>query len=170
MVMKRQSFYSANQFTPQVQGEVDWLIGLDDIPAGSRLERTWVDVRFNQFGTGTLPPEFTNVTGPILWGVCLFDDSHASPGTSADDNTADWLWREMVAWDAPAVGPDTLTPEHTWVRASTGATGLRDSKGRRDRDFSNCYVHFCWNTPGLFGNSPIGVLYEVFIHQLWQTF
>lgn len=169
MAKKRLSAWEANQFTAQVSGEVDFLVPDSDFPDGSTLNRTWVDVRFNQFGVGTVPPEFVNQTGPILWGVTLTNDSTGSPGIHAEDDSFDWLWREMVSWGPPVATVPDLSADPQWVRASQSPSGWRSSKGQRKRDSSTTHLHFCFNVPTVFGSTPQGVYYEFFVHTLWTV-
>lgn len=169
MPKARQNFVIGNQFTPVISFEEDVLVPNTSIPPNSTLNRTWIDVRFNQFGTGTLPPEFLNKTGPVIWGLCLIDDSTGSPGVHAEDDSVDWLWREMVAWGPSVATVPDLSSTPQWMRASQSATGLRDGHGQRTRGSSNTFFHFCINLPTVFGNAPDGVLFEVFVHSLWTT-
>jgi hypothetical protein len=169
LAKKRLSLYSGDQFSALTSVEVDWLIPLDTFPVGSTLNRTWIDVRFNQFGTGTLPPEFLNMCGPWIWGLCYTDDTTGSPGIHAEDDSVDWLWREMVVWGPPVVSPDDSGGDHQWVRASQGAGGLRDGKGQRTIRLPDSHLHWCLNLPSLFSNPPYGLYYELFVHTLWTV-
>lgn len=169
MPKRRLSFTSANQFTPTTSGEVDILVPLTPFQDGATLNRTWIDVRWNQFGTGTVPPEFVNETGPLIWGLTLTNDTTGSPGIHAEDDSFDWLWREMVAYGPPVATVPDLSADTQWVRASMSPSGWRSSKGQRKRDSSTTHLHFCWNIPTVFGSPPAGHLYELFVHTLWTT-
>lgn len=167
MPMVRAGFVSANQFTASTELAVDWEINTARIPVGSTLTRTWIDVRFNQRDVGTEPPEFRNSTGPHIWGLCFFDDASDDPGVNAEDDSIDWLWREMVVWGPPTLSPNTLTGDPQWVRAAGGTPGLRDSKGMRTMRQAPAFMHWCHNLPTVFGDTPIGLYYEIFVHTLW---
>lgn len=165
---KRFSCWSANQFTPEENHEQDFLLGTG-FPIGSKLLRTWIDVRFNQFGVGTLPPEFVNMTGPWVWGVCMLDESSGTPGILATDDDFDWVWREMITFGPSTVAPDDTGGDHLWSRCTIGQPGMRSSKGERVLRHPNNMVHFCWNLADTFGSTPYGLFYEVFIHQLYDV-
>lgn len=169
MPLVRASFVSANQFTATTQDEVNWAINTALIPVGSTLKRTWIDVRFNQRDAGSEPPEFRNTTGPHIWGLCFFDDAADDPGTLAEDDSIDWLWREMVVWGPPVQSPNAITGASQWVRAASPPPGLRDSRGQRLIRQAPCYMHWCHNVPTQFGDTPLGLYYEIFVHTLWDT-
>jgi hypothetical protein len=166
-VYKRAGWVEGNQFSPSNDLSIDLPINTSFIPIGSTLVRTWIDVRFNQFGIGTEPPEIINQTGPWIWGVCYIDDSHTSPAQHAEDDTIDWLWREMVVWQAPVQSPNAITGDSQWIRASSPPPGLRDSKGQRILGDTHPALHFALNRPLVTSDPPPGLLFEIFVHALF---
>lgn len=169
MATQRQSWVHGNQFTASSSTSVDFEVNTANIPVGSTLERTWVDVRFNRIGQGTEPEELLNHCGPFIWGLCFFDDAADDPGDLAEDDGIDWLWREMIAFGPPIPNPNAITGDPQWVQASQSPTGWRNSKGRRLIRQAPCFLHWCFNIPNLFSSAPIGLHWEVFVHTLWTV-
>ena len=169
MTFKRQSWVEGNQFSPSVNISIDMPINAGVIPLGSTLVRTWIDVRFNQYGVGSEPPELSNRCGPYIWGVCYVDDSTTNPIEHAEDDNVDWLWREMVVWDAPVQSPNAITGDPQWIRVSSPLPGWRNSKGQRLELDHHPAMHFAMNVPTTFSDTPLGVLFELFVHTLWKV-
>lgn len=165
----RQSWVAGNQFTPETNSATDFEVNSFLIPVGSTLNRTWVDVRFNQFGTNDLPPEFVNQTGPLIWGICMVDEDRSDPGVFAEDDAIDWIWREMVRYDAPVATVPDASAEKQWVRSAKGGTGPEGSQGQRKMNHATTFLHWCFDIPTTFGSSPRGHLWEVFVHTIWTV-
>lgn len=168
MPFARQNWVAGNQFTPVISESIDFGISPLAIPDGSTLVRTWVAVRFNMFGTGTLPPEFVNETGPFIWGVCLCDDTRGNPGIFAENDDVDWMWRDMVQWGPSVATVPDLSATPQWTRAAIGGTGGEGSAGQRIVHGLGASIHFSLNLPHVFGNAPAGLLYEIFVHALFM--
>lgn len=167
MPYARQSWEAGNQFEAVTNFEVDFEVDSFFIPVGSTLTRTWIDVRFNQFGQGIEPPEFLNQTGPFIWGVCYVDPTKENPGVNADDDAVDWLWREMVVWGPSIPNPNAITGDSQWMRVAAPPPGQRDSKGQRTIQEFPAFIHFALNLPHINGDPPNGLHYEIFVHTLW---
>ena len=169
MAKVRQSWANGNHFSPATQADVDFEINTFIVPVGSTLNRTWIDVAFERHDIGTEPPEFVNRSSPQFWGLCYYDDPANNPGTFAEDDDIDWLWREGVTWGPATWGPGLLGGDPHWQQVSVGGTGFRDSKGQRKINASPAFLHWCFDIPTITSDTPIGCGWEITVHALFTV-